>query len=97
VITPGEGIVGILAGCVLIVFGLFPPPLQRGIQEMRDFNDFLSSRFSFQSFRAGRPRWPRLEEAANRYDGTSKRSWCLAGLGMAMIGVTMLAYVSSRT
>ena len=85
-----------LAGGVLILFGLFPPPLQGITQEMRDFSDFLSSRFPFQSFRAARPRWPRLERAVNRYEDSPERNWWLAGLGMTLIAVTVLAYVAGR-
>jgi drug/metabolite transporter (DMT)-like permease len=79
VITFGEVMIGVMAGCVLILFGLFPPPFERLMEELSNFTDSLSSRFRRQ---------PR------RYEQIQKPVWWLAGLGMALIAVTVLAYLS---
>jgi hypothetical protein len=79
VIQPHEVMMGVLAGCALIVFGLVPGLLEGLAEGIRNFGESLSSSFSgpshsHQEFR--RPTW-------------------LAGVGAALIALTLAAYLSN--
>ena len=78
---PKDLVVGVLAGCVLIVFGLVPGLFQALIAGIQRFRDSLFSLFPMRA----------LDAAPS---DRSRPVW-LAGLGAMLIVVTVLAYLSS--
>jgi hypothetical protein len=93
VVTSREIIFGLIAGAVLMLFGFFPPPLHRFMEEMRDLSNLLSSRFPTQPYSDARRHWARLR-TQNGHDETPQRSWWLVGSGIALIAVTIFSLLS---
>jgi hypothetical protein len=79
---PHELMIGVLTGCVLVVFGLVPG-LSYGLTEgVRNFLDLVSSGLPVSP--------PRHTE----YDKLERPIW-LAGLGAVLIVLSVLAYLSN--
>lgn len=83
---PHDVVIGVIAGCVLIVFGLVPGlfhGLVQGLTEgIRNFHDSVFFQLPMSSTRH------------TEYDKLPRPIW-LAGLGAALIVLSVLAYVSN--
>ena len=79
-ITLKQVMIGVVSGGVLVMFGLVPGLLQGLGEAIYNFRDLLSSLFPSQP---------------HRYDPI-RQSRLLAGLGLALIVATLLAYISAK-
>jgi len=79
VLTTSQIVSGLVAGCVLIVFGLVPGPFQRLSEGVRNFSSTLYSPFPHH---------------ARRHAGEAHQPVGLAVLGVAMLLLTMLGWLA---
>jgi hypothetical protein len=78
--TPHELVTGVLAGCVLIVFGLVPGLFQGLVEGVQNFRDSLSSIF------------PIAPQYRSGYENLQPPRW-MAGVGAALTVLTVLGYL----